>query len=495
MNKPFLISAVSIIIVGIALVPIFTQDLVDAKSTKKVHFTETLTSSQDPGQGHENHQLALILSPEKGIIYDGSLTYTSDIPLQVAVLHEIDPDESRGQPVWTVDGNTIYGLTLIDTYGKSGSFEFTGAALALHSPTPEVFTATVSVDGWIRGGAIEFVTQTIDIEKDPPSVGLFRPNVPVQIPMHTGLFNEEQILYIITDSSDDSLAKDISEKQKWNANVAPPLSTAPDSVLGRAYFFTNGVSGDGLHGFQDEVFSSTPDQSGEYSALRKVVNVSWKLGQNFDVLNSVDDILQTEKNGRIEIEETGIVINAPQIVWPDGQMQVRDESSTDDGTPYDGGQILEIDTESNTVTFVAHRGWGPDGRTTYCIVTDATPAGPAEMMGVSDAPSSAELIDNPAAADLYQFKNGLISSGPLGFQPGIAAAAAGDETYSPMWRISLVEWNETDNVRLLETIGDIDSAKSDGEITVSIARPTNGDHIINCPLVDPFQNSKDKLSS
>ena len=31
-----------------------------------------------------------------------------------------------------------------------------------------------------------------------------------------------------------------------------------------------------------------------------------------------------------------------------------------------------------TVTFVAHRGWGHDGRTIYYIVTDATPSGPAE---------------------------------------------------------------------------------------------------------------------
>ena len=35
---------------------------------KKIHFTKTITSSQDPGQGHENHQLALILSPNEGTL-------------------------------------------------------------------------------------------------------------------------------------------------------------------------------------------------------------------------------------------------------------------------------------------------------------------------------------------------------------------------------------------------------------------------------------------
>lgn len=43
------------------------------------------------------------------------MTFTSSEPVQVAVLHEIDSDDARGQSTWTVDGNTIYGLSLIDS--------------------------------------------------------------------------------------------------------------------------------------------------------------------------------------------------------------------------------------------------------------------------------------------------------------------------------------------------------------------------------------------
>ena len=140
-----------------------------------------------------------------------------------------------------------------------------------------------------------------------------------------------------------------------------------------------------------------------------------------------------------------------------------------------------------TVTFVAHRGWGPDGRTIYYIVTDATPSGPAEMMGVTSSPTSANLISHSGAVDLFQFKNGIKGTGPLGFQAGIAAAALGDENYSPMWRIYLIEWNDSENAKILETKSDIDSFRVDDQITVSIARPTNSDHIVNCPFIDPFQ--------
>lgn len=481
------------VIAGVILVPIFTQDLADAKSTRKIHFTQTLLSSHDPGQGHDRHQMALILSPQAGTIYDGSITFTADKPIQIAVLHEINADESKGQPIWTIDGKTIYAFSLIDTSRKSGSVEFTGAAVALHSSNPESFTSTVSVDGWIRGGAIEFVTQAIDVTPEPPSVELLKSRVSVTIPMHMGLYEGNQTLYIITDSSDAKLAQSISEKQQWRVELAPPLSTAPDSVLGEIYFFTNGVHGDGLYGFQNEIFSDTPNQYEQYSALRKVINITWKLGQNSNVLNSVDDVAQAKKNGRIEIKETDIVLNTPQIIWHDGQMPIRDSGLADD-TSYGGSQILDIDTESVTVTFVAHRGWGPDGKTIYYIITDATPTAPADLMGVIDTPSSTKLVSDSIVSDLYQFKNGLTGSGALGFQPQITSVRLDNQTYSPIRQVSIVEWIDTENVMLLETIDDIETAKSDKRIIVSIARPTQDIHIINSPIIDPYQNSKDKLS-
>jgi len=109
------------------------------------------------------------------------------------------------------------------------------------------------------------------------------------------------------------------------------------------------------------------------------------------------------------------------------------------------------------------------------------------MMGVTDAPTSASLIASSAAVDLFQFKNGITGSGPLGFQPGIAASAPGDANYSPMWRIFMIGWNDPDNASILETIDDINFFKNEGLIQVGIARPMDSDHIVNCPFIDPFQ--------
>ncbi|MBA4463260.1 MAG: hypothetical protein H2B01_03625 [Nitrosopumilaceae archaeon] len=486
MNKLLVISILVIFVTGILIVSSISDQFVDANSRKKIHFTQTITSTEDPGQGHEGHQLAIILYPSEGTIYDGSLTFTSSEPVQIVVLHEITENDVKGQPTWTIDGDKIYGLSLIERGTKSDSFEFTGAALALHSPNSK-FTTTVSVDGWIRGQPTEIVMQQIEYQKEEPSFSLSKTNVAATIPLHKGIFNSSSVFYIITDASDKETAEIITEKQDWKVELAPPIANAPETALQQIFVFRNGVTGGGIYGYQDEVFSSTPAQEDEYSALSSIVEVTWKKGQNKIVFESAEEILEAHEGGRIEFNETDIVINTPQIIWPEGKMEVRENSEITDETSYIGGQIVEINEEEMKVTFIAHRGWGPDGRTIYYIVTDATPSAPAEMMGVTHSPTSAELIANSAAVDLFQFKNGIKGSGPMGFQPGIASSAPGDENYSPIWRIYNVEWNDPENAKILETRFDIDSFSEEDLLTVSIARPMNSDHLVNCPFIDPFQ--------
>ena len=330
-------------------------------------------------------------------------------------------------------------------------------------------------------------TKSID-ESDLGSVlRLSRANVPATIPLHQGYYNGESVYFIITDSSDKTHADIITKNQGWKVELAPLLAKAPESALSKTFMFVNGVEGDGVHGFQGEVFTSTPGQPETYSALTSHVHVTWNDGQQPRILNSEEMVMAAAKNGEVTLTEIEVVLNMPHIVWPDGQMMVKEDKTLTDDQPYGGGQVLDIDTEEMTVTFIAHRGWGPDGRTIYYIVTDATPSGPAGMMGVTDAPTSANLIANAAAVDLFQFKNGLTGSGPLGFQAGIAAGAPGDENYSPMWRIFMIGWADPSSAQLLETVGDINAYKEAGLIDIGIARPMGSDHIVNCPFIDPFQ--------
>ena len=185
---------------------------------------------------------------------------------------------------------------------------------------------------------------------------LSRANVPATIPLHQGYYNGEPVYFIITDSSDPKHAEIITQNQGWNVELAPLLANAPKEALSTTYMFTNGVDGDGVHGFQGEVLTSTPAQPDVYSALASHVHVTWNKDTT-SVLTSEEEILAAADADDVTLSELEVVLNMPQIVWPDGQMMVKEDKTLTDETPYGGGQVLDINTDDMTVTFIAHRGW------------------------------------------------------------------------------------------------------------------------------------------
>ena len=477
---------IGIFVTGIVSVSTFSDQYVDAGSTKKVHFTQTITSSQDPGLGHEEHQLALVLSPNEGTIYDGSMTFTSSELVNVIVLHEINQNDVNGQDTWAVNDNKIYGLSLLNPEKKSGSIEFTGAGVALHSTNSKEFTTTVSVDGWIRGQPTQVLEQKLEFQKEDPSLLLSRTNVPIEIPMHKGMHNGNEILYIITDASDKDYVNTISEKQELNIQLSKSLKNIPENNLQKIFLFKNGIEGDGLFGFQTDIFSETPQQS-NYSPLGSIIEVTWKSGQKEIIFESAADIIDAEQSGRIKFNETNVVVNTPQIKWSGGQMTERSDKQISNKMSFSGGQITEINEDELIVTFVAHRSWDSNGKTIYYIITDVTPIGPSKLIGVKHSPSMSDLLTNSSIVEQYQFKNGIIGSGSLDFQPEIFNFSSDEENYNPISKIYLVEWHDSKSAQILQTKSDIDSFHNDDLITVSIARPSNSEYIINSPIVDPFQ--------
>ncbi len=305
-------------------------------------------------------------------------------------------------------------------------------------------------------------------------------NVAVNIPLMKGYHDGEEVFYIATESSDKVHAELLTKKLNWKVAEAQALAKSPDSALAKVYMFTNGPSGQGSMGRQPDVFDSTPAQTSDYSPLRKIVHVTWSSESGAKELKSVAEIMSAQSAGQLTLQEATTVMNYPMIRWPGGEMAIRNEPITDDMEYMGGGQVTKIDMANMKATFIAHRGWGPDGKTIYYIVTDAVPEGPAKMMGVVYAPKTESLAESAAAIDLFQFGNGIRGSGPMGFQAGIGGTAAGDPNYSPMWRISFIKWNNPGEARILETLDDIGKAKD--KITIEPAM--GGKHIVNCPFIE-----------
>ncbi len=480
MNR-LLVAVIIAVAVGIIFsVPLLSNNLATAGTIKKIQFTQTLTSSQDPGLGDSNEQLAMILLPNNGTLYTGTLTYTASEPVQVVILHQIDKSDSKGQPVWTVDNNTIYAETIINSDSNGGTLDFAGSAIGLHSINSTQFTVTASLDGWIRGTTPEFLQNNTQVISEN-NLKSSRAEISVNIPMHKGLYNGSSVYYIITDSSDSIEASQISTEQNWKVQQSPLLAQAPQKLLSKMYVFTNGVTGDGTQGYQDEVFSDTPSDT-SYTPVNLVIQATWSPGKIPQVLNSTKDILDANTTGAITLTNTGAIVNTPQIVWPGGQLAVRNSTELSDQTAYVGSQVLNLDTASKSVTFVAHRGWGPDGKTVYYIITSGTPDGPAKMMGLENTPALSLL--SSAARDLYNFANGIKSGGPFGFQEGISSAQLGDISYSPICNISMITWTNPQNATLLQNMNDINFEKSQGTITVQPAQVLNSNYMLDCPIID-----------
>jgi hypothetical protein len=323
---------------------------------------------------------------------------------------------------------------------------------------------------------------------------LSQANVALDIPLMKGYENGHEIFFIATDASDNKTATQITNETGFKVNFAPLLANTPEPARGQAYVFTNGIPGQGPFGFQLPVLIAKPGDEG-YSPLWQLNMVEWNQGVNPKEIKSVQEIMSAQQNGSLTIAKTNTIVNHPAIKWEGGSLKIKQDKNITDDTPYMEGQVLNIDTSKMTVTFVAHRGWGPDGKTIYYIVTDATPEMPANMMGIPFVQADEIIAPTPVAPDLFQFGKGIRGSGPMGFQSGIGAANPDDTNYSPMWRISFIEWKDPSKARILENMHDVAAMQEAGLITVVPAM--EGKHVVNCPFFEPstvFEHQSKLLS-
>jgi len=92
-----------------------------------------IISETDPGLGHENHQLAVII-PISEELYTGTLYYSASEPVQLVSLRgPLESGEEKGKSIWTPDGTTFYELTLVSGFGTTGKWNFVGNGLAVHT--------------------------------------------------------------------------------------------------------------------------------------------------------------------------------------------------------------------------------------------------------------------------------------------------------------------------------------------------------------------------
>jgi hypothetical protein len=376
-------------------------------------------------------------------------------------------------------------------------------AAAIGTTSTNLTTSGQLLQDQIPGSGQEELSETANVTNAsstttlPGSVlKLSNANVEIDIPLMKGYENGNEIFFIATDASDNQTAVQITNATGFKVNFAPLLARTSEEARGQAYVFENGIEGEGPLGFQLPVINARPGQEG-YSPLLQINLVRWndEAAAQPTELRSEQDIIAASNAGQLTVNKTDVIVNHPAVQWQGGSLPIREDAGniTDESPYMGGGQVTDIDTANMTSTFVAHRGWGPDGKTVFYIVTDAVPEMPATMMGVPFVPADDSLVGTPVAPDLFQFTNGIKGTGPMGFQSGIGAANPNDENYSPMWKISFIEWKDPSQARVLENLNDINVMLQKDLITLTPAE--EGRHIVNCPFFDVETISEHQIGS
>jgi len=127
-----------------------------------------------------------------------------------------------------------------------------------------------------------------------------------------------EIYFVHTETSDAGVAETLTNMMQSPVMHVPSLASVPDEALANVYVFTNGVEGKGPFGFQADVFDNPPGADG-YTPLRRVNLVTWNNEGQARELKSAGEVLEAEKAGELIIEQPGVVVNMPFVVWDGGK--------------------------------------------------------------------------------------------------------------------------------------------------------------------------------
>lgn len=330
-----------------------------------------------------------------------------------------------------------------------------GGAIATASPSPSPSATAGATDAAraVVGDVVDFALTSDDWAGD---FGF------VTLRLHRAAVDGADAYFIRTDASD----QDYAEREQ--VVFVPRLrSLAEQGLAATAYVFEDGDD-------QPVVLSSEPGRD-DYTPAFEVHRVTWDAAPQ--TLRSAAEVEEAAAAGALTVEATGIVINAPLVVWSSGRLSVDDEL-----TEYLGpGQLIgDPDLDALTVTFKLHECY-PGSR---YIVTDTSAPPMAEGMYIGAGPRLHEATAARATGRVNVFMGGVPGPGPMGFQPSVFDSRAGDPVWSPYWDHLTYVWAEDAEGRVLEDEAAVHAARDAGELEEFVGTPDTGGEgfVVNCPV-------------
>jgi hypothetical protein len=151
-------------------------------------------------------------------------------------------------------------------------------------------------------------------------------------------------------------------------------------------------------------------------------------------------------------------------------------------TPTAGPTMLKLTTPNAPVVIPLVKGLY-DKKDILLITTEVSDKAMKDQIGnFTGSPVNYEpnLTKSQDIGNLWIFKNGVKGPGFLGFQASVVDSIPGDSHYTPLWKVSIIEWKTTSGTTptILGSDNAIAAAQSKGQITIT---PTKV--VVNCPIL------------
>src|SRR5918994_6461127 len=146
------------------------------------------------------------------------------------------------------------------------------------------------------------------------------------------------------------------------------------------------------------------------------------------------------------------------------------------------GSVLKLSQANVALDIPMMKGY-ENGHEIFFIATDASDNKTAAQITnetgfkVNFAPILAQTPE-AARGQAYVFTNGIPGQGPFGFQLPVVNAKPGDQGYSPLLQLNMVEWNQDVAAKEIKSVQEVMAEKQNGSLTIA---KTNT--IVNHPAI------------
>lgn len=114
-----------------------TADAQGTQSPKRIIGSIAEASQPHDAEGHSAHEAVYYVYPHEGHIYTGQVTFSTSIPVDILVYHDVTGDEdAAGLTLHNVNGRT-YAVTTLLKNSTAGTVEFAGAGILAHKVLAE----------------------------------------------------------------------------------------------------------------------------------------------------------------------------------------------------------------------------------------------------------------------------------------------------------------------------------------------------------------------